>query len=166
MCCVNHPPLLWKMKLQMLTIMSLLTTTEHKGDHCNCFICFSYQQTRTMKTWRVKGGVAPELTERAWWRKPFPQDSEEFFIVERDVDLAIYKMDRNVKECESGYTGCRLEKDISVSVQKVTLKRFLDQCFKKECKPVDRRGQDELTHSCQSLPLRDETLVSKPSPDR
>lgn len=34
-----------------------------------------------------------------------PQDSEEFFTVERDVDLAIYKMDRNVKECESGSIG-------------------------------------------------------------
>lgn len=61
------------------------------------------------------------------------------------MDLAVYKMDRNVKECESGSPGCRLEKDISVSVQKVTLKRFLDQCLKKECKPVGRRGQDELT---------------------
>lgn len=75
-------------------------------------------------------------------------------------------MDRNVKECEFGSIWCRLEKDISVSVQKVTWKRFLDQCLKKECKPVGRRGQDELTHSCQSIPLRDKTLVSKPSPGK
>lgn len=58
------------------------------------------------------------------------------------VNLAIYKKGKNMEESESHPIGCRPEKDISISIQKV--KRLLDQYLKKERMETNRQKEVKL----------------------